>query len=53
MTPARATIHAVELADLSRLAGELEGVTERRSGGLLDWPTAAGEWRGNSTMRTW
>jgi hypothetical protein len=30
-------MHGVELADLSRLAGELEGVTERRSGGLLDW----------------
>lgn len=27
----------MEPADLSRLAGELEGVTERRRDGLLDW----------------
>ncbi len=27
----------MELADLSRLAAEFEGVTERRRDGLLDW----------------
>ena len=27
----------MSLADLSRLAAELEGVVERRRGGLLDW----------------
>jgi hypothetical protein len=27
----------MELADLGRLAAQLEGVTERRRGGLLDW----------------
>jgi hypothetical protein len=27
----------VTLADLSRLATELDGVTERRRGGLLEW----------------
>jgi hypothetical protein len=27
----------MRLAELSRLAGELEGVVERRRGGLLDW----------------
>jgi len=27
----------VELADLSRVAAELGGVSERRRGGLLDW----------------
>ena len=27
----------MELADLSRLAAELDGVTERRRAGLLDW----------------
>jgi hypothetical protein len=27
----------VRLEDLSRLAAQLEGVTERSSGGLLDW----------------
>ena len=27
----------MNLADLSRLAGELEGVREHRRGGLLDW----------------
>jgi hypothetical protein len=27
----------VRLADLSRLAGELDGVVERRRAGLLDW----------------
>jgi len=27
----------MEVADLSRLAGELDGVVERRRGGLLDW----------------
>jgi hypothetical protein len=30
----------VELADLSRLAAELEGVTEWRREGLLDWRLA-------------
>ena len=27
----------MELADVSRLAGQLEGVSERRREGLLDW----------------
>lgn len=27
----------MRLADLSRLASQLDGVTERRRGGLLDW----------------
>jgi hypothetical protein len=27
----------MKLADLSRLAAELDGVSERRRGGLLDW----------------
>jgi hypothetical protein len=27
----------MRLADLSRLAGQLEGVTERTRGGMLDW----------------
>ncbi|HET7555523.1 MAG TPA: hypothetical protein VFJ75_07705 [Gaiellaceae bacterium] len=27
----------MRLADLSRLAGELDGVLERRRGGLLEW----------------
>jgi hypothetical protein len=27
----------MRLAELSRLAGELEGVVERKRGGLLDW----------------
>ena len=42
----------MRLADITRLAGQLDGVAERRRRGLLDWRYAAVWSPGSSTIAT-